>query len=181
MKKSIFFAVVLSISFSSCCDALELCDLLIRSFQSPHTVTVGEVFNVVANIGNDEADTDCDTDIANVTTSLIEIFRKSISGDWELIESVTKSQPAVDPGGTVPLPSSITISQAGDYRFDYYTDDTDSVRERNENNNKGCAGCKTDRKAQMRQTNNYASIEIRVLPLSDGTTQIEGKPVVEVK
>lgn len=181
MKKSILSAFLFSVCLSSCCDTLELCDLLIRSFQTPNEVTVGQVFELVANIGNDEANTDCDTDVAGLTTSLIEIFRKTISGDWELIQSRTKDQPSVDPGGTVPFSSAVAISQAGDYRFDYYTDDTDLVKERNESNNKGCVGCKTDRKAQMRESNNYASIEIRVIPLPDGTTQIEGKSIIEFK
>ena len=168
----------------NCKEVTKLCDLLIQSFTAPAEVNIGQAFDAVTNIGNDEDDASCSvTDLAATTYNLLEVFQLNSSGQWDFIgELAGIFQPEIGPGSSISMPHNVKINQSGDFRLDYYDDNQDNVSERNENNNIGhlygkTAGIKT----YLRTTNNFASVYVRVNPLPNGTTQLEGRPEVEFK
>lgn len=165
----------------TCKDTLALCDLAIDAFTVPSSVTVGQAFNAVTDVTNEEAGGNCTTtDIAGSTLNLLQVFFDDGSGFDLAGELSNIAQGELNPGNILQLLQSLTLNQTGDYRFDYYDDDATFVDERNEGNNYDSAyGRSADHLARMRETNNYKSVYIKVLPLPDGTTKIEGRPIVE--
>jgi hypothetical protein len=180
----ILFCVMITTSACpDCADTLALADLAIKAFTAPQTINIGQAFNAVTDVINNEEGGQCTTtDIANTTQNLLQVFFKNGS-DWQMVgEKGGIPQDAIDPGSLLSLLQSLTINQAGDYRFDYYDDDALLVDERDENNNYGYLyGRNIDKHTQIRETNNYKSIQVTALPLPDGSTKIEGRPQVEFK
>ena len=191
MKKYILIGAVALMSTTSlttsgcfgCDDVLSLCDLTITAFTAPVEVTVGQAFDVISKIQNNEDSGECTTtEIAAATVNLLEVFSKDGNGNWNFEASKDNIvQQGISPNDLISLLQSLTFNAAGDYRLDYYDDNLNSVEERNEGNNSanGFTGGKLDLKAALQSTNNYASLYITVRPSPDGTMQITGKPLVE--
>ena len=170
----------MSCDWFTCKDALALCDLAINAFTAPKDVIVGSVFNTVTEIANTEDDSKCTTtEFANATINLLEIFLDDGNGNWSPYATYENiPQPGIGAGDLVTLLEGIKINESGDFRLDYYSDFVNGVDERNENNNYSSYG-RMDARSALKQSNNYASLYIKVLPLPDGTTRIPGKPLVE--
>ncbi len=171
---------------SKCCDdILVLCDLAVQLFQAPQSISIGQSFNLVSEVINSESTNRCElTDIAQTTSNLIDVFFENAAGGWDLVGSAPFNQDELGPSEVFSSESPLTFGQSGNYRLDFYTDAPDSVNERNETNNDADiltgGRVKMDKEA-LQKTNNYASLFITVLPLPDGTTKLEGKPIVEFK
>ncbi|MFN0173127.1 MAG: hypothetical protein ACKVU0_00670 [Saprospiraceae bacterium] len=163
-----------------CKDVPALCDLAIISLTVPQNITIGQAFDVVTNVTNLEEGGACSTtDVADATLNSIEIFQKDGAGSWNLIGSKDNiPQSSIFIGDLITLLESTTINVAGDFRFDYYDDNMNTIEERDESNNFEQAG-RADIKSAIQKTNNFASVFITVHPLPDGTTEVEGKPIVE--
>ena len=160
-----------------------IADLVISAFTAPIDVTVGQAFDVISKIQNDEADGECTTtELASSTVNLLEVFLNDGNGNWNMVGSKDNiSQQGISAGDLVSLLQNMSINAKGDYRLDYYDDNVNGVEERSENNNYDNlhTGGRADLKTAMQATNNFASIYITVRPLQDGTTQIAGKSIVE--
>lgn len=191
MKKFILRGALALLSFSAvvtpscieCEDVTALCDLVISAFTAPVEVTVGQAFDVISKIQNDEAGGDCTTtEIAEATVNLLEVFLSDGQGNWSLVGTKDNiAQQSISPGSLANLLQNLSLNAAGDYRLDYYDDNVNGVSERNEGNNYDnlYTGGRGDLKAAMQGTNNHASLYIKVLPLPDGTDRIKDKPTVE--
>lgn len=169
-----------SCDWFTCKDALALCDLAINAFTAPLEVTVGSAFDAVTEIANVEDDGKCTTtELAKATTNLLEVFLSDGNGNWTLHDSYENiPQQSIAAGDLITLLQNTTINQAGNFRLDYYSDFVDAVDERAEFNNYSTYG-RMDARAALKESNNYATLYIKVLPLPDGTTRIPGKPLVE--
>jgi len=157
--RTFFLATVIILTFSSCCQVLQLCDLSIRSLAAPETIKIGEAANLVADIINQKSDGKCDTDIAGLTKNLVEVFLFNDNlGNWEKIDDFQVDQNAIEAGSNQEVAGFYTPTATGDYRWDYYDDFSDNVEERDDDNNYACSGCMiADKKTIMRNTNNFRS------------------------
>jgi len=156
--KTFLLATAIVLTFSSCCQVLQLCDLAINSLAAPETIQLGQVANLVADVINQKDDGKCDTDIAGLTKNLVEVFLKNNLGDWEKIDEFEVDQDAIEAGGSQEVAGYYTPTEMGEYRWDFYDDFQDNVEERDDNNNYACSGCLiADRKTIMRSTNNFRS------------------------
>ncbi|MEO6039229.1 MAG: hypothetical protein ABIQ93_12520, partial [Saprospiraceae bacterium] len=73
----------------TCKDTLALCDLAIKAFTAPiDAVFVGQAFDAVSNISNQEKGGECTTtEIAASTANLLEVLLKDNAGNWNLLNS----------------------------------------------------------------------------------------------
>lgn len=170
----------MSCDWFTCKDALALCDLAINAFTAPKDVIVGSVFNAVTEIANIEDDSKCyPTDFADATVNLLEVFLSDGNGNWSPYATYENiPQARIEAGELISLIEGIKINEMGDFRLDYYSDFVDGVIERDPTNNYSSFG-RIDAKSSLKESNNYATLYIKVLPLPDGTTRIPGKPRIE--
>ncbi len=177
-------AIGMFVGISSCCDELlVLCDLLVDVFETPNEITIGQAFDVVADVINADSQDNCEiADFAAATASLLEVFLQNQSGGWDMVGSQQYPQPELARAAQENYREGVTLNQAGLYRFDWYTDAPQTVDERDENNNSKSDNSggrlAIDREA-LQQTNNYASSFTLVLPDNEGTSVIQGKDIVE--
>lgn len=168
----------------TCKEILALADLAIQALKAPQKIGAGEAFDVVSDIINEEKAGDCTvTDIANSTKNLLQVFFDDGSTGYQLVgELADIAQGDINPGDILSLIQNLTLNWAGNFRFDYYDDVVDLVDERDETNNYDYiygSGRPADQLTQMKLTNNFKSVYVKVLPLPDGTTKIPNKPIVE--
>lgn len=163
--KTFFLAGLIILTFSSCCQVLRLCDLAVQSFTAPESIQVGQVANLIADVINEKDSGECETDIASLTTNLIEVFFYNTNiGDWEKMDEFYVDQDAIAAGSNLTVPGQYTPPKSGDYRWDFYDDYPDNVEERDDNNNFACANCRAaDKKEIMRATNNFRSAYTKVI------------------
>ncbi len=188
-KNSLMYCILLSatlvLTSSKCCDELlVLCDLLVQKFEVPQEITLGTAFDIAGEVINADSNVDCEiADIAGSTLDLVEVFFFNESTQiWDLVGNNSYNQSELGPNEIFDILSNLTLQAAGDYRFDLYVDTPESVEERDENNNSDSqtSGGKVDfDREAFQKTNNFARAYLTVLPLADGTTQIEGVPQVQ--
>ncbi len=181
-----FIIFVFAIGNFRCCEEISvLCDLVVDLFQTPEQITIGQSFNILADVLNQDSGEKCDVvELANSTYSLVEVFLENSNGGWDLAGAQDYLQDALEVSEHFNLEDLITINQSGNYRFDFYTDSPQTVDERDENNNNASDnsdGKTPDIKAAMRKTNNYAFYYTYAAPTPDGRATIQDKPIVEFK
>lgn len=171
--------ILLALSACHCKKKSVLSDLAIHSFKRPNTIFIGTSFDVISEIINIEEEGDCIiTNIANNTINLLQVYFDDGASGFQLVGELSDiKQGEIEPGQIVSLIETITINKAGGYRLDYFVDLPNLVPERDETNNS--TGRFVDQLAQIRLLNNYKSLFLEVLPLTDGTFEIQNKPIVE--
>lgn len=186
MKKLISLSLSLSLLVSACCldSYVALADLLIKAFDAPEEIVVGQVFDVVTKLINEKDEADCadETLAAGSTSNIIEVYRQNASSQWVFVGLDTIPQAALNAGNSIDDLISLSLNLTGDYRFDYYADAVLQVAERSEDNNTATDGTiprLASYREQLQGSNNHKSLFIKVLPRPDGSTEITGKAIVE--
>ena len=98
----------------TCKDTVALCDLAIKAFTTSTDVVVGQAFDVISDIANDEESGECtSTEIANSTFNLLEIFLNDGNGGWTKVgDKADIAQPGISPGDLKTLLQSLTLNLA---------------------------------------------------------------------
>lgn len=169
---TLFFALSLGItsmtmSSCSCKDATVLCDLASGAFSAPSTITANQLFDTGLELFNKEDQTNCtSTETSQLTGYLFRIVNTATN---QLMDSRDKTNgiPSLVASAKTILTEALSLP-AGTFDLEYYADNANTVKERDENNNSG--GLKTGRMSEeerlesIRPTNNFTKVRITITP-----------------
>lgn len=139
-----------------------------QDFSKPPSITIGAVANFVAKALNEKAKGECtETSRADATNYLIRVLLKNTSGNWDEVTSRDdRVIPALNGGSKASLSDNMIFNQSGDYRLEYYLDESNQVKERDEYNNHLDEPARIDKLSALRETNNFVAKEFYVGPSS---------------